>query len=116
MARIVPGVGDARRLATSPRSQAKGNPIPTIVLLTGLIIGVQAAKAVRKGEPIVFDQQMAIRDGALVGLFILAATFVPSDLVVAALLVALIYDVVIDPQLITDVTAGLVSKINLGGA
>jgi hypothetical protein len=115
MARIVPGVGDAKRLVTSPRSQAKGDPIPTILLLTGSIIAIQAAKAVRAGQPITFDQRMAITDAALIGGFVLAATVIPSDLVIAVLLVILIYDVVVDPGMLADLGANLVSKINLGG-
>lgn len=115
MARIVPGVGDARRLVTSPRSQAKSDPIPTIVLLVGAIAAVQAIKAVRAGQPVAFDQHMLIVDGALIGGFVLAATVVPSDLIVAILLVVLIYDVVVDPTLLADLTSNLVSKVNLGG-
>lgn len=115
MSRIVPGVGDARRLVTSPRSQAKANPVPTILLLTSAIIAIQAAKAVRAGQPIEFNQHMLIMDGALIGGFVLAATFIPSDLVIAVLLVVLIYDVAIDPGLLQDVGGNLLGKLNLGG-
>ena len=115
MARIVPGVGDARRLVTSPRSQAKGDPVPTILLLTGAIIAIQAAKAIRAGQPVTFDQHMLIMDAALIGGFVLAATVIPSDLVIAVLLVILIYDVVVDPGLLQDVGGNLLGKLNLGG-
>jgi len=115
MTRIVPNVRDAQRLVTSPRSQAKGDPVPTIVLLTGAIIALQAAKALRSGQPVKFDQHAGVRDAALIGGFVLAATFIPSDLVVAALLVILVFDVVVDPTLLADVTSYLVSKINPAG-
>jgi hypothetical protein len=115
VSRIVPGLGDARRLVTSPRSQAKGDPIPTIVMLVGAIAAIQALKAVRAGQPVAFDQHMLIVDGGLIVGFVLAATVIPSDLIVAILLVALIYDIVIDPGLIADLTANTIGKLNLGG-
>jgi hypothetical protein len=115
MARILPGAGDVKRLATSPRSQAKSNPIPTIVTLATAIIAVQGVKAVAAGQPIDFNGPALAMDGALVLGFVLAAAVIPSDLVIAILLVVLIYDVVVDPGLFASVARTAISKINLGG-
>ena len=115
MARIRPRLSDAKGLVTHPRSQAASDPVPTIVLLTGAIIAVQAAKALRAGQAPVFDQHAAIVDAALIGGFVLAATFIPSDLVIAVLLVVLLYDLIVDPSFLADLVRNVVSRVPTGG-
>jgi hypothetical protein len=110
--KIVPGPGDAKGLITHPRQQAKGNPVPTIVLLTTALVAIQIAKA--GGDLSKVGLADGVKDVALVGVFVIAATIVPSDLVIAALLVALIYDVVIDPALLDRAIKGGLNALHLG--
>lgn len=115
MTRIRPTLSDATGLVTRPRSQAANNPVPTIVLLVSAILIVQAAKAVRAGQPVTLDQHAAVVDVGLVLGFVLASTIIPSDLLIAVLLVVLLYDLIIDPTFLTDLVRNVVSRVPAGG-
>lgn len=87
MTRVVPRVGDVRRLAhpTTAAGQARDNPAPTIALIFIALVAVQAYKS--GSLPTV--QQAGAYAGAAIA-FIVLATVAP-DLVTWSLLLVLLF-------------------------
>lgn len=119
MARIRPGTSDVVRLANprTTRAQVRSNPAPTIVLLTGSLIALNLAKNIVAGGDVLasFSLGDAVKDVLLVGVFVFAGSLAP-ELVTWALLVALIFVLVTNPQLFDRIVGGLVGAFGRSNA
>ena len=109
--RLIPGAGDARRLAM-PRTaarQARDNPAPTIVLI---LIALVAVNGIRTGQPIPTLEQGFAWIGAALA-FIVVAQVAP-DLVTYSLLLMLLYVFLVNYPLIEGIVRDFTARLALG--
>jgi ABC-type uncharacterized transport system permease subunit len=106
--RIVPGVGDARRLVYpgSAARQARENPAPTVILLVVALAAIQAFKA---GQLPSIQTAGALTVGAIA--FVLIATVAP-EIVTYSLLLVLLWASLTNAPVLEQAVARVTSKIN----
>jgi hypothetical protein len=105
--RIVPRIGDARRLVnpSSAARQARDNPAPTVILLVVVLAAVQAFKA---GQLPSIQSTGALALGAIA--FVLVATVAP-ELVTYSLLLVLLYVSLVNQPVLEQAVSRVTSSI-----